>query len=532
MPIRESSQPFVRLRPLSTVAVIAVFGAAWAATTLLLLKATDGHLVYALDDPYIHMAIARNLAQHGTWGVHADAFASASSSPLWTATLALAFAVVGVHDALPLLLNLVCAIVALLIAGRRMSLHGIDTVPRTAILIGVILFTPLAGLVWLGMEHSMMVLFTLAVTMATTDLVAGRSSLRRTCVLAALLVATRYEGLFVLAGGSLVLMLAGRRRAAGALTLAGLTPVVATGLWYQSHGWFFLPASVLMKQSVLTADSRSIVTAVARNIVDAQMPAALLALLGAAALLLAARGRHAIDRRSTPLVVFVVAVVLHTVCAKYGYLYRYESHLVALGVWAVGVELASWPASWRRGSPDAVTVIGVLVMAVLAFGERTVRSHGQIATTAGHIYRQQWQMGRFLGRFYDSDAVALNDIGAVAYQANTRVHDLMGLSSLEAAEGRRHNQFAAADINRWLDREGVRVAVIYDALFVAPRDFQTRWYKVAVWRTDAADNLEAQVAYYARDPESAETLRIRLLGFADALPAGTRQMLVLDTSHP
>ena len=52
------------------------------------LARTGGTFVYAQDDPYIHLALARTLADHGVWGIRPTEFTSASSSPLWTLLLA------------------------------------------------------------------------------------------------------------------------------------------------------------------------------------------------------------------------------------------------------------------------------------------------------------------------------------------------------------------------------------------------------------------------------------------------------------
>ena len=52
------------------------------------LARTGGTFVYAQDDPYIHLALARTLADHGVWGIRPTEFTSASSSPLWTVLLA------------------------------------------------------------------------------------------------------------------------------------------------------------------------------------------------------------------------------------------------------------------------------------------------------------------------------------------------------------------------------------------------------------------------------------------------------------
>ena len=45
------------------------------------IRHTNGTFMYPLDDTFIHMALAKNLAFYGNWGMNRYAFASASSSP-------------------------------------------------------------------------------------------------------------------------------------------------------------------------------------------------------------------------------------------------------------------------------------------------------------------------------------------------------------------------------------------------------------------------------------------------------------------
>ena len=70
------------------LAAIVLFLVLFGVVAVESLDLTRGQLTYALDDPYIHMSIARSLAEHGVWGLDGARFASASSSVAWPLVLA------------------------------------------------------------------------------------------------------------------------------------------------------------------------------------------------------------------------------------------------------------------------------------------------------------------------------------------------------------------------------------------------------------------------------------------------------------
>ena len=89
------------------------------ALVLAIIALTHGAFVYSLDDPYIHLALSRMIAQGG-YGINTGMPASPSSSILWPVMLA-PFADTALGEIVPLLINVACAMGTALVlaAGLR-----------------------------------------------------------------------------------------------------------------------------------------------------------------------------------------------------------------------------------------------------------------------------------------------------------------------------------------------------------------------------------------------------------------------------
>src|SRR6185503_658112 len=137
---------------------LTVFLASLAMALRTALRSTGGHLIYALDDAYIHVSVAKTLALHGVWGCTPFHFSSSSSSILWTVMLGAAYRAFGVHDSIPLVLNVALAVATLVVADAALLRFGASALLRAAALLGIVIAFPLAGMVLMGMEHILHVL--------------------------------------------------------------------------------------------------------------------------------------------------------------------------------------------------------------------------------------------------------------------------------------------------------------------------------------------------------------------------------------
>lgn len=505
-----------------------------------------GRFIYALDDPYIHMAMARNLIQHGVWGITGHEFTSTSSSPLWTLAIAALFAVVGVQDTIPLLLNVVLASVLgayVYVLVRRHLMSGLQ---RFGVLVAVFYLTPLAPVIFTGQEHILHILLSLVFLYAAAGILAreqpdlGAADAVRLSGVVAALSLTRYESLMMVLVFSGLCLLRGRWKLGLALTCAAWVPILAYGSISAEHGFFWLSSSVVLKAFLPPAlvGSSSDANTVGTFITAAgyRIPTTLFEFAHFAALMIAAYTLYGVrainktafwERDQVLLLLILGSALLHLVFGTFGAFYRYESYLMAVGI--VGIALA-WAALFGHASPRQVSprirrlvgaVLAVLTVPLLIRGTESV---AYIPQATGNIYQQQYQLALFLREHYSGASVAIHDVGATSFLADIRILDLFGLASADVLRSRVEGRYDTAEIAALATSKGVSIAVLYDAWFHPTGSLRVErlpasWVAVGMWRIDNPVTVTSDTyTFYAVDPSAETTLVSNLQRFAANLP--------------
>ncbi|MBS1659468.1 MAG: hypothetical protein JST68_00310 [Bacteroidetes bacterium] len=495
---------------------------------------TGGTFMYPLDDVYIHMSLARNLAFYGTWGMDRFEFASASSSLLYTLLLAGTFKLFSVKVTIPFIINCLAAAGLIIVLQRWLSKQGVGRFGQLLILLAVIVLTPLPIMVVSGMEHTLQCLFFFLFLEGVSEwLERGEGKLLPWPVMLYAMGCCfiRYEGLFPVGIVGLILLFRRKLGAAVVMGIVAVLPLFAFGLYSIAKGSYFLPNSVLLKSDGMKAGIASYLenilvqklTVVKTDGLAKGTPRPGISLLVTQRLLVILplmafvfRGRY-----KYWMIVLTGTVVMQLCFASTGWLYRYEAYLIFAAVLLLGVMVAKYGAAVWASYGSGKAAFGLLVAFALFFPFllRISAAYTKTSTAAVNINQQQYQMGTFLGKYYDSVGVAVNDIGVVSWFSKAHNIDLWGLGSMPVARSRKMGYWTPEFLDSLSRKSGVKVAVVFDSWF--DEALLGKWTRVGNWKIP--DNVicgDDNVTFYALDAADAPELRDKLKAFGGQLPAG------------
>jgi hypothetical protein len=200
---------------------------------------THGTIAYPLDDAFINLTLAKNLAFEHVWGITKDSFTSVSTSLLFPFILAVIYLVSGASLFVPLLVNVAAAIWFLVALQRWLIRQHIIPLNQILTLLAVIFLTPLPSLVVSGMEYPLELLFTFLFVSTLIDQTIPLS--RKTYIYAALMLTSGYETLPILLIACIFLVARRHWWDAVKLLFFAVLPLYLFGLLSITHHNFFVP---------------------------------------------------------------------------------------------------------------------------------------------------------------------------------------------------------------------------------------------------------------------------------------------------
>ena len=491
---------------------------------ILSLIACQGHFVYAVDDAYIALAMAKNLALHGVWGVTGYGFSGSSSSILFPLLTAGIFRVVGVSVYVPLVISWVAGLLSILVAARMLA-RFVSRTWQTLLLVLLVICAPLFVIGVIGMEHTLHLLFTLLfleIFLPQDDLPAWRAAL-----ITALMVSARYEGLFFVAPACLLLLVQRRWKLLMAIAAGAALPVAGYAWFSVAHGSYWLPQSVALKGAHAKTGSawEAIRGVLQRVLSNSRVGIWLVLLLAALAAAVISLARRTWNRTAAPMLLVLAAGCLHLSLASVQGMFRYEDYLIGSGIVAAGcafpVLLRVLPRTNLLSIKVLFSVAGIVLLLRAALPGLLLPA----CTRA--IYWQQMQMARFVQQYYPHASIAANDIGAISYFSDIHCFDVIGLASADVFYARHGGWYTTEFVEKEVTAQHVQIAIVYADLFTPSRPDPVGILMPANWTLVQRWSLPEQlqeggrtVSFYAVAPGEAEPLRHALQQFRPTLPHG------------
>jgi hypothetical protein len=461
---------------------------------------------------------------------------------LWTFLIALSYMIFGVSETSPFYMSLLCGVLVLGVAYSVLRWYKLSPKLTFWTMVVLVFFTPLPTLIGIGSEHPLHAALTILLVFLAARLLSDESpsTARRDLILllaiSPILTVVRYEGMFLILTVVVLFLLRRRWTTGVAVGLAGFSSILAYGAIGLAKGWSWLPSSILLKGSFpiftdLSTAADSVFGPPYANIKSGPHLVALV--LGSLFLALYAfdKRKSVWESRQVMTAIFVAIALAHIQFCMVALFFRHESYLVALGIVVMVAQLADQLPERLFGAPLdralAVKHAGGVVLAVLLIYPCLVRAGAALVflpRASKNIYEQQYQMARFIERYYQGSIIALNDIGAVNFLADVHCLDLWGLGTYEVTKLMRQHRYHTPDILRLSRQAGVKVALVYDSWYTSLGGLPRDWVWVGQWTLP--DNVVTggeTVSIYAVDESETTPLMQKLLDFSPLLPKGVKQ---------
>lgn len=398
---------------------------------------------FPLDDSWIHLHFARNLAEGAGFSYNPGFPVAGSTAPAWTLLLAGLASVFGPSVAMVKVVGVLTTVMAAMLTRRAALAWGAPPVGALAAAVALLWAGPVAWGALSGMEVSLA-----ALLVAATLLAHARGRPLLTAALAGLAVLARPEAILLVPLLAITWPPTPRRLATfGLVTVLLLAPAV----WFSLHTvGSAVPATAAAKveggllgwlagvreplgQTLLARPAQFLgawVVWLART--NWLLPIAVVAGVGTAwrarAGRCAALGLAGLAMVAHPLGMALLAPYRDPSFQEG----RYSTHLLPLAVVLAALALGRLPARWRARL--AAAYLAVAMLSLPAAAER-------YAWGVQNINAMQVHLGHWVASHVAPGArLALNDIGAIAYVSRRPVVDLMGLVTPDIIPYRREGE--------------------------------------------------------------------------------------------
>lgn len=396
---------------------------------LLVMYQTGGQLNFTLDDPYIHLAVAENILK-GTYGVNLGEFSAPSSSIIWPFLL-LPLAGTFLGPAWAFVLNVLFALCTVVIFAKTVETvtSGKKFTPSIHVKVGVVylvfLFTNLAGLSFLGMEHTLQVFMASILILGVIREI--ETSKLSPLLLIGIIVAplVRYELLALTVPTLLLLVARGHNKPAIKWGFISVIPLVIFSLFLHFNNHAPLPTSVLSKSSYIADTGR--LEGLLFNFFSNWS-------LNQAKFLVQLAGLSFLASLFLPLKYrllsywLIAATLLHLAVGRFGWFHRYEIY-----VWGSAIIVSlytSYTLLQKRPKAGAVLLF-ILAAALPMMSLPYIKGLAKIPAAAEEIYSLHYNL-HILTTEHIKAPVGVTDLGWVAYNNPFYVFDYAGLANAES----------------------------------------------------------------------------------------------------